>query len=136
MQDNTITLLVNDDNDDGTTAVVTEVFNRAQEFLDRSVYFNELHSMEMRNTLGLYRTFPKPTSAFRGTAKSAVKVTEDQVVNGTDASTSIVAPAIANADFSFPVGMSDAAKLKVRMRLIAVLLDDAIMVPLINQGIH
>jgi len=133
MQDNTITLDVNTDNDDGTTATVESIFTRFEEYLNRSVYIHTDHSLAMRNMLGLYRTIPKASGNFRGTAKSAVKVTKDFSVAGVDAATTNVAPSLAEANFSFPVGMTPAQTLEQRMCLAAMILFDTVMVPLTDQ---
>jgi len=133
MQDNTITLDVNTDNDDGTTATVEAVFTRFEEYLNRSVYIHSNHTLGLRETLNLYRTLPKPSGNFRGTAKSAVKFTKDYSVPGNDAATTIVAPSLGEASFSFPVGMTPAQTLEQRMRLCALILLDSVMVPLTDQ---
>lgn len=133
MQSNTITLSVDTDNDGGTTAAVDQVFHRYDEYQNRSEYISDGHTVASRNKLGLYRTFPKANGNFKGTAKSAVKFTQDFQVNGVDATTSITVPAIVDVGFSFPVGLTAAQTLELRMRLVALLLDDSVMVPLTDQ---
>lgn len=133
MQPNSITLSVNDDNDDGTTAEVEVVFARFDEYQNRSEYISDAHTVASRDKLGFYRTFPKPSGNFRGTAKSAVKITKDFSVAGVDATTTLIIPAIIDVGFSFPVGTTAAERLELRMRMVAALLDDTIMVPLIDQ---
>lgn len=133
MQSEEITLSVNTDNDDGTTAAVDKVFSRYDEYQNRSEYISENHSVASRDKLGLYRTFPKANGNFRGTAKSAVKFTKDFSVEGVDATTTLTVPAIAEVGFSFPVGLTAAQTLEFRMGLVALLQDDTVMVPLTDQ---
>lgn len=133
MQPNTITLAVNADNDDGTTPAVSHVYSRYDEYQNRSEYIDADHTLGSRDKLGLYRTFPKPTGNFKGVAKSAVKFTKDYSVEGQDSTTSIVAPGIIDIGFSFPVGLTAAETLELRMRAVAMLMDDTIMVPLTDQ---
>jgi hypothetical protein len=133
MQENSLTLSVNVDNDDGTTPAVDSVYTRQNVYQDRSEYIHEDHTLELRDKLGFYRTIPKANGNFRGTAKTSAKLTKDYVVSGVDASTTLVSPAIAEAGFSFPVGMTPAQTLEVRMRLVALILDDDIMADLCDK---
>jgi hypothetical protein len=133
MQPNSITLSVNTDNDDGTTAEVDSVFTRFEEFQNRSEYIHSNHTLSVRNKLGFYRTTPKKNGNFVGVAKSAFKVTKDHEVDGVDATTSNVAPAIVDVGFSFPLGMTPAQTLEMRMTAAAMILDDSVMVPLTDQ---
>jgi len=133
MQDNSITLAVDVDNDGGTTAAVTLVFNRYEEYQNRSVYIATDHTLASRNQLGLYRTFPKVSGNFNGVAKSAIKLTQDYSVPGADATTTRVAPGLVDIGFSFPVGLTPAQTLELRMRAVALLLDDTVMIPLTDQ---
>lgn len=128
MLDNTITLPV-DVLNNGTP--VNRVYTRDQEFLNRSVYTGPAHTLSKRETLGFYRTPVRKVGNDFGTAKSAVKFTEDIVV--TDAAgVSVTKAAIANADFSFPVGITSAKALEMRQRLIAAL-DHAVAAALTEQ---
>lgn len=134
MQPNTITLDVNHDNDDGSTALVTSVYSRYDEYQNRSEYIAEDHTLALRNKLGLYRTFPKPSGNFKGVAKSAVKFTQDYVVEGADSTTTVTAPGIVEVSFSLPVGLTPAQTLELRMRAAALIVDGAaIMAPLVDQ---
>jgi len=133
MQPNTITLAVNHDNDDGTTAAVSHVLTRYDEYQNRTEYIDEDHTLSLRNKVGLYRTFPKTSGNFKGVAKSAIKFTQDYSVDGVDSTTSIVAPGIIDIGFSFPVGMTPAQTLELRMRAVALLSDEATMAPLTDQ---
>jgi hypothetical protein len=133
MLDNVITLSVDLDNDGGTTAAVDSIFSRFDEYQNRSEYIHEDHTLALRDKLGFYRTLPKQSGNFKGTAKSAIKFTRDQAVAGVDSTTTIVAPGIVDIGFSFPIGMTAAQMLELRMRAVALLLDDNIMVPLTGQ---
>lgn len=121
MQPNVITLPVNEDGDNGTTPAVDHIFNRYDEYQNRSEYISGSHTLALRDKLGLYRTTPKASGNFRGTAKSAVKFTRDFSVAGVDASTTIVAPAIVEVSFSFPVGMTPAETMVMRQCAVAML---------------
>lgn len=133
MQPNVVTLSVDVDNDGGTTAAVERIFTRFNEFSNRSEYISSLHSVAARDKLGFYRTFPKASGNFRGTAKMAAKFTKDILVPGVDATTSVTCPAIGEISFSFPVGMTNAEMREFRMHFVALLRDDAVMVPLTTQ---
>lgn len=130
MQPNLITLNVDTDNDGGTTAAVTKTYSRFEEYLNRSEYIMEGHSLALRDKMGLYRTMPKQAGNFRGMAKTSVKFTKDLSVPGVDATTSIVAPEIIDIGFSFPVGTTPAQSLELRMTAVAMLLNDDVMVML------
>lgn len=130
MQDNVITLAVDELNDTNT---VNHVYSRFDEYQNRSVYTHSAHSLAARDTLSLYRTFQKVSGNFRGVAKSSVKFTQDFVVDGVDGLSQLTSPLIAEVSFSIPVGCVVADQLIMRQRIIALLDDDAIMVPLHNQ---
>jgi len=133
MQANELTISVNVDNDDGTTALVDKLFTRFDEFQNRSEYIAATHTLGMRDKLGLYRTFPKESGNFKGVAKSAIKVTRDYEVPGKDSTTTVVAPSIVNVEYNNPVGMTPAQTLEMRMTAIAIQLDDVIMIALNDQ---
>lgn len=133
MQPNTITLSVNHDGDDGTTAEVSRPYSRYDEFQNRSVYIGESHTLAARDMLGLYRTQPKTSGNFRGTAKSAVKFTRDYSVAGVDATTTLVVPGIVEVNFSFPVGVTPAETLELRRTAVAILEDESVIAGLVDQ---
>jgi hypothetical protein len=133
MQPNTITLSVNEDNDDGTTALVDSHFTLFEEFQNRSEYIHTNHTMVMRDKLGFYRTQPKINGNFRGMAKSAVKFTKDHMVPGVDTTTEIIAPSIIEIRISNPVGMTPAETLAMVMRAAAFLPLSTIVAPLVDQ---
>jgi hypothetical protein len=132
MQPNTISLDVDTLND--TAAVVTEVYTRFEEYLNRSKYIGENHSLASRDELTLYRTFPKQAGNFKGVGKSAVKFAVDITVPGVDASTTLTSPIIMEISFSVPVGALPADVLLARQRGLALLDLDSVMAPL-NDGL-
>lgn len=106
-----------------------KVFSRFEEYLNRSVYIGEGHSLTAKNTLNLYRTMPKVSGNFRGTAKSAVKFSRDIEITGIDGTT-VVAPQIIEVSFSNPVGVTPAQTLEQRQYALALLDRDDIMAAL------
>lgn len=123
MQPNTITLAVDTENLGVTT---NEVYTRFEEYLNRSVYIGSGHSLSSRNTLSFYRTNPKIAGNFRGTAKSAVKFSQDTSVPGVNDSP-LTAPLIIEVSVSVPVGITPAKTLVARQRALALLDRDDIM---------
>lgn len=124
MQANTITLSVDAANT-GTPA--NQVYSRYEEYPNRSSYIGDDHLPEVRNTMGIYRTFPTRTGNFKGASKSAVKFTQDVVVPGVDSTTEITSPIIVEVSFSVPVGAASADLKELRQRVIAALDQDALM---------
>lgn len=125
MLDNTITLSVDEENDG--TGNVDHVFTRQEEYLNRTLYVGDGNLPgENRNTVGFYRTAPKPSGNFKGTKKTAMKLTRDSSVTAVDGST-IVAPRIWEISCSLPVGVAAADILLDRQTLIAALDDDDLM---------
>lgn len=133
MLTNEFTLSVNEDNDGGTTPEIDHDYSRYDEYQNRSVYIGEGHSLSARDTIGFYRSFPKASGNFLGTAKPAVKITKDFTVAGIDSSTSLTVPAIVDIGFSLPVGLTAAQITALRMKAVALLSDDALMLPLMTQ---
>lgn len=130
MQDNVLTLAVDELNTDSTT---DHVFSRFEEYQNRSVYTEANHQLSAKDTLTLYRTFPKIAGNFKGTAKCALKFSKDYSVDGVDGVASLTSPLIAEVSFSTPVGISVADQLIMRQRIIAILDDDTFMAKLMNQ---
>lgn len=126
MQPNVITLAVDVENS-GSTA--DQDYTRFEEYLNRSVYVADGHALDARNTLGLYRTVPKPNGNFKGVAKTSMKFTEDVTVVGSDGS-DLTAPIIVEVGFSVPVGALASKILEIRQRALALLDRDDIMTPL------
>lgn len=124
MQPNTITLAVDTANTGSTT---DQDYARYAETINSSQYIGEDHSLSVRNTLQFYRTAAKKNGNFPGTAKSAVKFTQDVEIPGVDTSTTLVAPSIIEISFSLPVGATSAHAKELRQRALALLDDDAII---------
>jgi len=133
MQPNQIDLEVDVDNTGSGAILTPKVFLRFRPHANRSEYVAETHSLSLRDTLGLYRTQPKQNKDFRGVAKSAIKITQDFRVEGVDTTTVNIAPGIVDVGFSFPIGMTPAQTREMRMRVVALLLSDTVMVPLTDQ---
>jgi hypothetical protein len=130
MLDNVITLAVDVLNDDDT---VDYDFTRSQEYVNRTIYTGETHSLVAQDQLTFYRTFPKPSGNFRGTGKSAFKFSQDFSVTGADGLAALTSPVILEVSFSVPVGVAVADQLVARQRAIALLDMDSVMVALMNQ---
>lgn len=124
MLDNTITLAVDTANTGSTT---DQDYTRYSEHENRTVYVGETHSMVARDELSIYRTFPKPNGTFKGVSKTAVKFTEDQVVDGVDGVSQLTAPLILDIQFSIPVGVESSKITELRQRAIALLDTDTVM---------
>jgi hypothetical protein len=130
MQDNIITLAVDELNNDST---VDYDFTRYEEYQNRSVYIGEDHDLASRDTLSLYRTLPKVSGNYKGNAKSTLKFSKDYAVDGVDGVATLTAPVIAEVSFSVPVGVSAADRMIIRQRIIAILDDDTFMESLMSQ---
>jgi len=130
MLDNTITLAVDELNTDSTT---NHVFDRFEEYSNRSVYIGANHALTARDTLSFYRSFPKASGNFKGVAKTSFKFTQDLVVDGVDGIAQLTSPIITEVSFSVPVGVTAAEQMIARQRNIALLDDDTLMVALMNQ---
>jgi len=123
MQPNEITLVVDVENNSSPTSVD---YTRYQEQENRVTYISENHTLESRDQLQFYRTFPTKTGNFKGVMKSAVKFTRDYSVAGVDGN-DITAPIIAEVSFSIPVGCSNAHAVAIRQAVIALLDTDSVM---------
>lgn len=130
-QPDVITLSVDEENDG--VGPVNHVFSRFEIYQNRSVYIGANHSMSAKDTVGFYRTFPKPSGNFKGVAKTAFKFSKDVSVSGVDGSTTLTAPIIIDVAFSIPVGATHAQVLVARQRALALLDLDAVMTPLNEQ---
>jgi hypothetical protein len=131
MQPDVITLAVDEENDG--VGLVNHVYSRFDEYQNRTTYIGADHSLQSRNTLGLYRTLPKSNGNFRGVAKSAVKFSQDITVDGLDGVSQITAPIIVEVSVSLPVGATPADALIARQRVVALVDRDDIMTPLMEQ---
>lgn len=131
MQPNAVTLSVDEQNDG--VGPVDHVYSRFEEYLNRAVYIHSSHAIDARDTLALYRTFPKASGNFKGVAKTAFKFSKDLVVTGVDGVSQLSAPLIVDVSFSIPVGAATEQILIARQRALALLDLDAIMTPLNEQ---
>lgn len=129
MLDNQITLSVDVQNN-GT--IVPRLYVRFDEYQNRTIYKGPSHTLSQRDTLGFYRTPVKPNGTDFGTAKSAMKLTQDIQVPGKIADTTVTKPIIADVSFSIPVGATPAQTLEFRQRLIAAC-DHAIAARLVDE---
>lgn len=117
MQDNTITLSVDLANDSNPS---NQVFTRFDELVNRSTYVGPSHSLVSPHTMSLYRTLPKRTGSFLGAAKTAIKFTKTVAVEDAEGNETLK-PAICEASFSIPVGMTPAETLALRQHMVAAL---------------
>lgn len=131
MQSNEIILSVDEDNT-GTNPVI-KTYTRYDEYNNRTVYTGDNHSVASKNTLGLYRTFPRSSGNFKGVAKTSAKITIDTTVVGNDGLAQLTVPVIGEVNFSIPVGVSAADQMVIRQTLISLLDDDTIMEKLMNK---
>jgi len=124
MQADQISISVDATNDGNPAA---EVYDRRDEFQNRSVYIGADHLPETRNELALYRTYPTKSGNFKGTLKSSLKFTQDYEVPGVDSATALTVPGILEVSFSLPVGVTAAEAMHLRQRAIAALDNDTFM---------
>jgi hypothetical protein len=116
-QAQTITLVV----DELGTGVSTadHVYTRSGPGLfNRSTYEGPNHTLVVPDLMQLYRTPPKRSGDFLGTAKASIKFTQTELV--ADAKGNETAkPALVAVDMSLPIGMTDARKVLIIQRAIA-----------------
>lgn len=130
MQPNAITLAVDELNN---ASLVNYVFTRFEEYQNRAVYIGEDHTIAQKDSLSMYRTFPKTSGNFKGVGKTSVKFSKDITVLGVDGVSNLTSPIIVEVSFSIPVGATAAQCLIARQRALALLDRDDIMVPLNEQ---
>lgn len=130
MQPNQITLAVDVANN---ATLVNQDYTRFDQHQNRSVYVGANHTSASRNTLALYRSFPKVSGNFRGVDKSSFKITRDITVLGVDGVATLSAPIILEVSFSLPVGTPIATQLELRQIGVAFLDRDDIIGPLNQQ---
>lgn len=136
MLENTIEVSYNHDDDDGSTAALVISYDRFMTYLNRSEYHSSEHTNSMRDILNFYRSPIKSSGNFRGTCKTAMKLTVDQVVPGVDVETSLIRPAIIEIGSSMPIGMTDAQVVALCMRASALFANSVVRNALtINQSI-
>lgn len=118
---NEVTLSVDVDGD-GLTPV-DELFENARRQDYKGEYIGENHTSLMRDTMTTYYTPPKPTSAFYGVDKAAIKFSMDVDVP-TPTGVNTRSPVIFQLSGSVPVGASDADKVHVVQRVRAFVHSD------------
>lgn len=124
MQPDSITLSVDAAND-GNPA--NQVFTRYAEYDNRSEYIGTNHTISSKDELKFYRTQPKSSGNYKGTARSSVKFSKDFSVPGVDVTTTVVSPIIVDVSFSCPVGTTSAQITEMRQRAVSILDNDTIM---------
>lgn len=128
MQDNTITLAVDEANN---ATLVDKGYDRFDVYQNRAIYNSEDHTISSPDTLTFYRTLPKQSGNFKGQAKSAAKFSKTLTVSGVDGA-DVQAPLIIEVSASVPVGATEAVQLEMRQRAVALLDRDDIMVALMG----
>lgn len=131
MQQDIINLVVDELNDD--VSAVAHNYNRAEEYQNRSVYVEDNHDLTARDTLTLYRTFPKSNGNFKGVAKSTLKFSKDYGVMGVDGVATLTSPLIVEVSFSVPVGITAPERMIARQKVISLLDDDVVLEKLMGQ---
>lgn len=126
MLSSTLTLAVDEANDG---IIVDLEYTRYDEYNNRTVYISENHEPGMEDKLTFYRTFPTSSGNFKGTRKTAFKLSRDVTVLGVDGN-NVNSTSIAEVSFSLPIGVSAAEAKKIRQGLIAALDNDTLMVAL------
>lgn len=122
MQANSINLQV-DVLNNGTP--VSKTYSRYEEQVNRSTYNGPNHTMLDTDTMSFYRTLPKRSGNFNGTARSGIVIRKTVTVKdalGND----VRLPLIGEVNFSVPVGVSAAVTKELRQTLISVLDADAV----------
>jgi hypothetical protein len=125
-QPDSITLSVDDDGD-GLTPI-DEVYTNFDRYGNRSVYHGSDHTPVVRNTMTLYRTYPKATPSFYGVWKTAAKTSQDLTVDTPIVDGTTRAPAIMATNASIPVGATDEEIMHAVQRHIALLQTDEFLV--------
>lgn len=127
MLSNVITLTVDETNDGATTPDVDHEFTRFDTYNTRSVFHRDNHSVDMRDTLGFYRTVPKPNGIDRGNLKTSFKFTKDIQVTGKDGVSILTKPIIFELNATIPVGATSEEIMRERQKAVSLLDDDVIM---------
>jgi hypothetical protein len=122
MQDNTITLSVDPANDGNPE---NRVFTRFSEETNKSTYTGPSHSLAVPETLTLYRTLPKVSGLYLGTAKSAAKYTQPVTVLDAEGNSTTKA-VIWQLSVSAPVGTPDATLIEGAQHIVGFADNDAV----------
>lgn len=129
MQEETLTLTVDETNDGETTANVNHVYKRFDTFNTRSIYHHANNQPDLRDILSFYRTEAKRNGNYRGARRSSFKFTKDVTVLGFDGS-NIVVPMYFEVNASIPLGVTEEVMMVQRQKCVALLDDDTISGPL------
>lgn len=129
MQNNSITLAVDTAN---TGVTSSQVYTRLSEETNKSLYGRADHSLDHRHEMTFLRKYPVRSGNFKGTAKPTVKFTDSVQVAGVDGN-NVDCLLVGEVSFNIPVGVSDAALLEFRQRLIAALDTDSVMTALMSR---
>lgn len=132
-QPNPIVLSVNEDNDDGTTAEITRIFEQQEVYNGRSVYTTNDSTPLDRETLSLYASAAKPSGNILGTNKASVKTTRDCTVPGADGVANYTKPIIWKLEGSIPAGASTSLVKAELMKIVALAQTNEVMDQLINN---
>jgi hypothetical protein len=127
-QDNTITLSVDPLNDGNPE---DRVFTRWYPDTNRTIYNGPSHTLAVPEQMTLYRTLPKVTGNFLGTAKSACKFTFTVEVEDAEGNTT-TKPLIFDVSVSAPVGTPAAKLTEGSMHVAAMCANNAVFGDLIG----
>lgn len=116
-----------------TDTFANEDYGQFTQYENRTIYVGANHSAESKDEMVLYRTLPKPAGNFKGTAKSAVKITRTTSATGVDGLAALSPTAIVESSFSFPVGMPSAERVAMLQAMGAALLDRTFIDTLTNK---
>lgn len=131
MQANNIVIRVIDRLAVASQVVLSRLYKRSREELDKSTYVGPLNSLAARDWLQFYRSAPKRSGESRGTSKSTIKFTIDEAVPNASGSGDIVLPVILEVNFSIPVGCSEATFYELVNRAHGILLDPVLVTNLL-----
>lgn len=128
MQPNEITVAVDVLNNGSATNRIYQRFDDSTP--NKALYVTGAHSVMSRDSLALFRTFPKPSGNFAGVSRSTVKFSKDVIVPGVDSTTTQTSQIIVEVNFSIPVGVNAATTKEFRQLAIGLLDLDSVMAPL------
>lgn len=113
--------------------LVEKPYSRYDEYQNRSVYIGAEHNPAKRDTLTFYRSFPKQVGDFKGVAKSSFKISVDETVTGVNGLSQITSPFIVEVNFSIPLGVSDAERIRVQQLAAGLIRTGSLMDSLTKQ---
>jgi hypothetical protein len=127
---NELTVNVDLANSGSTTPVE---FKLDESYLHRNVYTGPNHSVGSRRLLGTYRTRPTISGNYRGTSKTAVKLTRDVPVLGADGVSTITSPRIIEVSISDPLGSPEASLVEDLQTIVALMDNNTFALALIRD---